>query len=263
MNIPTYILKKWTKHHQPTIENSTLVQQLIGIHMSKTIHIKNVEPLVALADKLGDETSISILYNHWLKQHFFIKNIPSCFLRYAKYNPEEYKYHIQMLMEQEKPFRHMWIADIFKDNYVYAWDTWLVVPKHDLKWCLDHGLPWIRTASIRALECKAYDIVPDDAFDESQSDFWFKRFLRALEAKDCRKSSWIFQKCVKNDINKQYFYTTTCVSSPSTLEFETLPLPSMTTEHSSTQNFATLHPLRNQQNMHTSQSIFATNTMPS
>lgn len=264
MHIPETILKQWTLYDQPTIDaDPSLVSSIINIHMNKPMDTSRPYELLKLAEHVGDRIVIITLYEHWLDQYIQIYPIPQAFIQLANDDPEEYKNAIKIHMEQEKPFRHMWIKQLFEEDQLNAWDIWMVVQKKDLEWCKHNGLKWMRTASIRALECELYDIIPDHAFELSQSDFWLRMLLRSIETNQCRKSSWIFQKCIKNHINMQFFYTSTCVSSPSTLEFETLPLPSTTMEHSLTQNFVTLHHLRNRPNMHTSPSIFATNTMPS
>ena len=264
MNVPERVWRQWTKHPAPTIEvDPRLLQHMVDLHHNRSIVVDDPLPLLDFAERVGDSVVVLFMYEFWLKKQYVLDHVPEAFVEQAKRDPEEYKGYIMMYMEQGKDFKGLWIPCIFEEGFVNGWDMWLLVAKDDLKWCLDHGLTWLRTASIRALECKAFEVVPDHAFEQSQSEFWLKMFMKALEAKDGLKSSWIFQKCVKNDINKQYFYTTTCVSSPSTLEFETLPLPSTTMDHSSMQNFVTLHHLRNQPSMHTSPSISVTNTMPS
>ena len=264
MHIPSHILNKWTLYDEPTIDaDAALVGSMINIHLNKPMDTSRPYELLKLAEHVGDRIVIATLYEKWLDQYIHLYPIPQTFIQLANNDPDEYKNAIKIRMEQCKPFQHMWIKHIFEEDQVSAWDMWMLVQQKDLEWCKNNGLKWMRTASIRALQCRRYDIIPDQAFELMQSDFWLKRFLKALQANDCHETSWIFQKCMKNHINMSWFYTPTCVSSPLTQELETFPLPSLTMEPSLTQNFVTLHPSRNPPNMHTSPNIFVTNTMPS
>lgn len=262
MNVPDWLLGRW-RGSKPGVVDGHLLKSVISIHRDLALDWKSLDVsiLFSFALEVDDVVVLRVMYDKWLERLIDFDKIPEKFVGYAQDDPEHYKNHLVTLMERGRPFRSIWIVSVFKDMLISSWDMWLLVPAKDLKWCWDHGLTWCRTASIRALECRQYHLIKDDQFKESQEDFWMNRFIRAVKDQNPFQSSWIFQKCIKNDINKQYFYSSACVSSPSTQEFETLPLPSTTMEASLTQNFVTLRHLRNQPSMHTSPSTFATNTM--